>query len=100
MPSESVLDLDQSAASPSRVAERREREEWIRLALEFVDPDDRQVILLREWEKLSFEEIGSRLGCTSEAARKRFTRALPKLVQQLRELRAGEAEYGDEGAAS
>lgn len=92
LPSESVLDLDGSAASPSRICAQREREQWIRLALELIDPDERQVILLREWEQLSFEEIGRRLGCSEEAARKRFTRALPSLVERVRDLQSGRVE--------
>lgn len=92
LPSESVLDLDGSAERPSRVCEQREREQWIRLALELIDPDERQVILLREWEQLSFEEIGAKLSCSEEAARKRFTRALPRLVERVRDLQAGRIE--------
>jgi RNA polymerase sigma-70 factor (ECF subfamily) len=89
LPRESALDLDGSGDTPSRICAEREREQWIRLALELLDPDERQVILLREWEQLSFEQIGERLGCSEEAARKRFTRALPQLVERVRELQSG-----------
>ncbi len=47
-------------------------------------PDEcRQVVWLRNWEGLGFEEIGRRTNRTAEAARKIFTRAVQKLAEQL-----------------
>src|SRR5262245_11241046 len=46
LPSDSVLDLDAACdpvTRPSEVAERREWEAWVRLALELLDPEDREV---------------------------------------------------------
>ncbi len=90
IPSDSILDLDrprQSVTRPSQAAGRRERESWVRLALEFLDPDDRKVILLRQWDGLSFAEIGERIGLSEDAARMRLKRALPKLAKQVEQLR-------------
>lgn len=47
-------------------------------------PDEcRQVVWLRNWEGLSFDEIGRRTGRTAEAARKVFNRTVQKLAEQL-----------------
>lgn len=47
-------------------------------------PDEcRQVVWLRNWEGLGFEEIGHRTNRTAEAARKVFSRAVQKLAEQL-----------------
>ncbi|MBK8976921.1 MAG: sigma-70 family RNA polymerase sigma factor [Planctomycetes bacterium] len=92
LPDDSVIDLDlslESVTRPSEHAARGERESWVRLALELLPPDDRRVILLRQWDELPFEEIGARLGCSTDAARMRFQRALPKLARKIEELRAG-----------
>ena len=97
MPSQSVLDLDSGAAlstTPSRLAMQQEHEAWLRLALELLEPDDRRVILLREWRGLGFDEVGEQLGVSGEAARKRFHRALPKLVRKIEELKQGGATRG------
>ena len=93
IPTDSVLNLDNprhSVTRPSENAFRHERESYVRLALEFLDPEDRKVILLRQWEERSFPEIGEELGISPDSARMRFTRALPRLGQKLVELRHGQ----------
>ncbi len=90
--SDSVLDLDgprRSATRPSERAERDEEEAWVRLALELLAPEDRQILLLRQWHELEFAAIGQRLGLSEDAARMRFQRALPKLAHKLEQLRTG-----------
>jgi RNA polymerase sigma factor (sigma-70 family) len=48
-------------------------------ALAALGPSDRDAVLLRFMQEKSHEEVGSALGITSEAARKRIDRALEKL---------------------
>ncbi len=81
-----------SAERPSRLAEAAEWQSLVRLGLELLAPEDREVILLREWDGLSFAEVGSRAGVTEEAARKRFTRALVRLTRSVTRLRRGELD--------
>ena len=86
--SDSMLgDAWKEVTSPSLAAERRETSEWMQRALDALTPDDREVIHLHEWEKLSHQEIGTRLGISTDAARVRFQRALPKLALKVAELR-------------
>lgn len=90
---DSVLLLDAPARSvtePPAQAERHERAAWLRLALELLEPEDREVIRLREWEGRTFGEIGATLGVGEEAVRKRYGRALPRLAQKLELLRRGQ----------
>jgi RNA polymerase sigma factor (sigma-70 family) len=92
LPSDSVLVLDgqgKSVTAPSAHAERTEQQAWLRLALELLEPDDREAIRLRDWEELSFAAAGEQLGISEEAARKRYHRALPRLAQKLELLRRG-----------
>jgi RNA polymerase sigma-70 factor (ECF subfamily) len=89
----SAISLDPALGVPTRpevAAERSEMQSWMRLALEFLGPDDRQVILLKEWDGLTFAEIGKRLGVAEDAARMRFNRALPKLAKKVEALQGGE----------
>jgi RNA polymerase sigma-70 factor (ECF subfamily) len=93
LPADSVLMLDAPARSitePPAQAERQERAAWLRLALELLSPEDREVLRLREWEGLSFVEVGALLSLGEEAARKRYVRALPRLAQKLELLRRGQ----------
>jgi RNA polymerase sigma-70 factor (ECF subfamily) len=89
---DTVLDLDPPARAitrPSQHASADEEEAWVRLGLEFLEPVDREVIRLREWDGLSFPEIGRWLDTTEEGARKRFERAVVRLAARVLELRRG-----------
>ena len=89
---DSILELDpavRSVTTPSVHAAEEERREWVMLAVELLQPEDRDVIRLRDWEEMEFAEIGSRLGISGEAARKRYHRALPRLADKVLELRHG-----------
>jgi RNA polymerase sigma-70 factor (ECF subfamily) len=68
--------------SPSRQMMAAEQAAALRAALLRLPEDYRQVILLRNIERLSFQEIGARLQRSNEAARKLWVRA----VDRLREL--------------
>jgi RNA polymerase sigma factor (sigma-70 family) len=69
----------------------------VRLALELLDPRDRDVVLLRQWKELSFAEIAEELGISESGARMRFQRALPKIAKQVAALREGRVdERGNE----
>jgi len=89
---DSVLMLDPPARSvtqPFVQADRNEQQAWLRLALELLEPVDREAIRLRDWNGATFAEIGEQLGLGEEAARKRYQRALPKLAEKLDLLRRG-----------
>ncbi len=91
-PGETILFLDAHAGTdgtPSQAASAEETRAWVRLALEMLDPDDRNVVLWREYQDLSFAEIAARLQIGEDAARMRFNRALPKLARKLEHLRKG-----------
>ena len=93
LPSNSVLQLDprmRSVTRPDVAAEQNELKAWMRLALELLEPDDRRVILQREFEGLGFAEIGERLGIGETGARMRFTRAIPRLADKVKQLQAGQ----------
>ena len=65
--------------SPSRAAMRAERVLRVQEALNELDPLDREVIALRQFEELSRAETAQVLGITEEAGAKRYIRALRRL---------------------
>jgi RNA polymerase sigma-70 factor (ECF subfamily) len=69
--------------SPSAQALARERDQALHEALSKLPEQYRQVIHLRNYERLSFEEVGQQLGRSAEAARKLWTRAMTQLEQLL-----------------
>ncbi|MEW6744289.1 MAG: RNA polymerase sigma factor [Planctomycetota bacterium] len=90
-----VLELDpplHTSASPSQVAQRHEEEAIVRLALELLECEQRDVIVLRDWKKLAFADIGARLEITPDAARMRHGRAVQLLSRVVGALRRGTVE--------
>ena len=95
LPSDTVLKLDppgQAVDTPSKSAEKHEQEAWVRLGLELVKPEDREVLILRQWDGLSFDAIGEKLGISTSAAQSRHFRAVDRLAAKVRALRRGDVE--------
>src|SRR5262249_60358722 len=65
--------------SPSQPLAALEAAQRLRLALERLDEDEREIILLRHFEYQSNREIAWLLGIGESAANKRYIRALGRL---------------------
>lgn len=72
-----------SQTSPSQAAMRAELQMQVEQALEQMDPVDREVIALRNFEQLSNVEAASVLEIAPSAASNRYIRALKRLKQIL-----------------
>ena len=64
---------------PSEAAIRAEIKSRLHLALEQMDPIDREVLTLRHFEQLTTSETALELGINEEATKKRHIRALKRL---------------------
>lgn len=98
LPTDSVLALDpalQRHTTPSQDATRNEVRDWVRLGLELLEAEDRKIILAREYEDRSFVEIGDELGMTANAVRMRWVRAVARLAEIMKSLRAGQLPAPD-----
>ncbi|MFH2002271.1 MAG: sigma-70 family RNA polymerase sigma factor, partial [Planctomycetota bacterium] len=71
-------------------AGKHEQEAWIRLGMELLDESEKEILVLRQWEGLSFKEIGERLNIKHNTARMRNERALAHLAEKVGTLRRGE----------
>lgn len=92
LPTESVLALDpglQRSTTPSRDATRTEMRDWVRLGLELLEPEDRKILVAREYDDRSFVAIGEEIGMTPNAVRMRWVRAIARLATVMQSLRAG-----------
>ena len=69
--------------TPASDAIRCENERRLEVAMQMLSDEHGQVIRLRNWQKLSFKEIGRRMNRTENAATKLWYRALIQLRQQL-----------------
>jgi RNA polymerase sigma-70 factor (ECF subfamily) len=84
-----ALGLFGSVTTPSRALHRAELAEKVRLALQMLKPEDREILLLRHFDELSNVEAGEVLGINAEAAAKRYLRALGRLKTALEKLGVG-----------
>jgi RNA polymerase sigma-70 factor, ECF subfamily len=63
--------------------ETQETSLWIRRALEKLEPTDREILMLREYEQLSYLEIAGLLRCPVNTVRSRLFRARMALKSHL-----------------
>lgn len=76
---------------PSRAAMRSEEQAWVRLALQFLEPDERYLILASKVEEQSWGAIAEELGLDSpDAARMKVKRLEPRVANLLRRLKLGQ----------
>jgi RNA polymerase sigma-70 factor (ECF subfamily) len=81
-------DVSVQAPSPARSALSEavlnEQADYLTRALDGLDPDHREVIVLRKLEELSFKEVGARLGRSEDACRMLLARAMTALTLKLK----------------
>ena len=82
-----IASLKSRVPSPSNHAVRNEWNAALEQALIRLPEHHRQAVAWRHIEQLSWDEIGRRMGCTADAARKVWSRAIRQLREEL-------AEYG------
>lgn len=70
--------------TPSQVAIRSERQERFARALNDLGPVDREIVLLRHFERLPWADAARALSMRETAVRKRYGRVLRKLRSSLR----------------
>jgi RNA polymerase sigma-70 factor, ECF subfamily len=80
------LGLIASITSPSSAAFRNEHIERMHQALDSLRPNDREILVMRHYDDLSFKEAAEILSITQNAATVRYWRALQQLKHRLAEL--------------
>jgi len=78
--------LRDEAATPGTRLISNDEQRRVRLALEKLKEPHRTVLVQRTWHGASFAEIGAQLGCSADAARKTWTRAVYAMEQLLAEI--------------
>jgi RNA polymerase sigma-70 factor, ECF subfamily len=77
--------------SPSRAVAAIELAERLRIALQQLDDDERELLVGRHFEQLSNRELAQLLGISEAAANKRYIRALQRLRGVLMNLGVSDA---------
>ncbi len=77
------LELLAKGTNPSKALRREELRRLVQGALEKLNPDDREVILMRHFEEMSNGDVAQVLGLDASAASMRYGRAVFRLKQLL-----------------
>ncbi|HID06007.1 MAG TPA: sigma-70 family RNA polymerase sigma factor, partial [Armatimonadetes bacterium] len=80
----SGIEVEDWRNAPEVVMEQRELGRAIEEALNALSPDHRAIVVLRDIEGLSYEEIAEVLGCSVAAVKSRLFRARSHLREMLR----------------
>lgn len=72
--------------SPSSIVAKNERFDALAAAMKRLPEHYQEIIQCRNYERLSFDDIGKRMGRSAEAARKLWARAVEILQQELDEI--------------
>lgn len=97
--------LNRERANPEQSLQSRELGDQIRRALETLPDEQKQVLLLREVEGLSYQEMADSMGCSIGTIMSRLFYARKKMQAQLKTIYTGSgkwaptAETKDEGEA-
>jgi RNA polymerase sigma-70 factor (ECF subfamily) len=78
------LGLKDPHLTPSRDAIRNEEATVVQAAIARLPEDYQLVLQLRNWQRMSFEEIGAKLDRSADAARKHWYRAVVKLRTEIK----------------
>ncbi len=79
--------------TPAAAATMEELQRRFQIAIESMDDNDREIVLMRHFEQLSNQDVARTLGLTEPAASMRYLRAMRRLRKLL-------AEPSDEGSLS
>ena len=77
------IDIDDETQSPERLLDRRLTRDAVRRGLAALPPEHRQILLLREIQGLSYDEIADALGIEAGTVKSRIFRARKKLCAFL-----------------
>ena len=83
---EGGIDIAANVRSALSEAVVREEAERLGAALGALDPDHREVIVLRKLEELSFKDVAARMGRSEDACRMLLARAMVALTLELRSM--------------
>ena len=80
------------APDPERTLLERSRRDQVRIAISHLDPEFREVLVLREMEGMSYKEIASVLNIPMGTVMSRLSRARNLLLEELRGAKPGSSK--------
>lgn len=86
---ETTLDLPDRGPTPAQALDAKETMEMILACLEQIDPEQKEVIVLRDIQGFSYDEISEILQCSIGTVKSRINRARHKLRDLIREQNGG-----------
>lgn len=78
---------DEHTVAPYEALERKEEDEWVHRALHGLRPQERAVLVLREFEGLSYDDLARLFACRVGTIKSRINRARLELRNVMAKLR-------------
>lgn len=75
------IQLKDKGPTPYQIAVIKEKKEIIDSLLDLLEPEQKEIIINRDLEELTFKEIGKLYDKSEDAVRKQYTRAFKKLIE-------------------
>ncbi len=69
--------------SPEEITEKKEIITQVRKVLDSLDEDEKEIVILKHYQGLTFQQVGARLGIPENTAKTTFYRTLEKLGRAL-----------------
>lgn len=83
---EETIDLPDDSPTPEEAAISKEERDDLRLAMQSIDPEQRQILTLRVVNDLSYTDIAQVLGIREGTVKSRLSRARESLRKKLAEI--------------
>ena len=83
--SDAELDVSDPAPTPEESAERKETQRIVREAVNQLDDDKREILIMREFSGMSYTNIADALGIEEGTVKSRISRARASLAEILRQ---------------
>ena len=86
--------LEGGEGAPSQILSKLEAHEELLAQMNRLSEDDQELITMRIFEEMSWEEIGQVVGCSRTLARQRFNRTIGRLAAAMSGPRDGAETHG------
>ena len=82
---ETVIEIPDSSGSPEEVFDKKEKSEFIVACMDKLSQDQREIIILRDIQGFSYDEISEILKCSVGTVKSRINRSRLKLREIMKE---------------
>ncbi len=81
-----INSIPDQSDSPDKILEKKNLEQCVQRAIDSLEDEHRMVVVLRDMQGLSYQEIAAILGCQEGTIKSRLHRARNELKERLKDV--------------